>query len=188
MRKFLFIAAIGLLFMVTNAEAQTFAGVDRSPLDLAYHPNNLPQQNLRNDYQEPMARLIYSRPAKNGREIFGTNLAEYGKVWRLGANENTELTLYRNATIGGVDVPAGSYSVAAIPSENNWVIIINKTLHNWGAYRYKEDADVVRVEVPLSANDEVVENFSAIFTGEGDSATLHFAWDKVKASLPIQFK
>jgi len=188
MRKILFLAAIGLLFMVTNAEAQTFAGVDRSPLDIAYYPHNLPQLNLRNDYQDPLARIIFSRPAKNGREIFGTNLAEYGKVWRLGANENTELTLYKDATIGGVDVPAGTYSIAAIPSENNWVIIINSALHNWGAYRYNEANDVVRAEVSLESSEEVIENFSAVFSGEGNSATLHFGWDKVKASLPIQFK
>ncbi len=188
MRKILFVAAMGLLFLVNNANAQTFAGVDRSPLDFSYFPNTLPLLNLRNDYQEPMARVIYSRPAKNGREVFGTNLAEYGKVWRMGANENTELTLYKAATIGGIEVPAGSYSVAAIPSENNWVIIINKGLHSWGAYKYDEANDVVRVEVALEASEEVIENFSAVFSGEGNAATLHFGWDKVKASLPMQFK
>jgi hypothetical protein len=33
-----------------------------------------------------VARVIYSRPQKADRTVFG-DLVEYGKVWRLGANE-----------------------------------------------------------------------------------------------------
>lgn len=179
--------AIGLLVM-TQAFAQQFPAVDRSPLDVAYFPHNLPLQNLRNDYQDPKARVIYSRPAKNGRETFGSNLAPYGQVWRLGANENTELTLYTAANIGGTDVAAGSYSLFAIPGESEWTIIINRKLHNWGAFKHDANDDVLRVSVPVMALENVVENFAMMFSGEGNDAKLMMAWDKVAVELPISFK
>jgi hypothetical protein len=171
-----------------STQAQNFPGVDRSPLDVSYFPHNLPQSNLRGANLEPLARIIYSRPAKNGREIFGTNLAEYGKVWRLGANENTELQLYSDAIIGGKEVKAGTYSLFAIPEANKWTFILSSDLHNWGAYRYNEANDVLRLEITTQANESVVENFSAMFVGEGKDAKLVFAWDMVKAELPITFK
>ncbi|MEW9503511.1 DUF2911 domain-containing protein, partial [Jeotgalibacillus marinus] len=59
-------------------------------------------------------KVSYSRPFLNGREIFGKK-EPYGKVWRLGADESTEIKFYQDATFGGKKVKAGTYSLFAIP-------------------------------------------------------------------------
>src|SRR3989337_2091062 len=84
----------------SGAVAQSTASlppVDKSPLDICYYPNNYPVLKIQNKATEPLAaRILYSRPQKNGRPVYG-ELVEYGKVWRLGANEATELELYKDA-------------------------------------------------------------------------------------------
>src|SRR4051794_13928524 len=70
--------------------------LDKSPMDMAYYPDNYPVLKIQDKATEPLvARVIYSRPQKDGRTIFG-GLVEYGTVWRLGANEATEIELYKD--------------------------------------------------------------------------------------------
>ena len=52
------------------------------------------------------ARILYSRPQLNGRDI--SDVVPEGKVWRMGANESTELTLYLPMEVGGTLIPVGS--------------------------------------------------------------------------------
>src|SRR5688572_27740688 len=78
--------------------AQTFRGLDKSPLDIAYFPDHFAHD--RKEGQKAMVKVVYSRPYKNNREVFGT-LVPYGKVWRTGANEATEIKFYEDATVGG---------------------------------------------------------------------------------------
>ena len=73
--------------------------VDKSPLDISYYPINVPHLKIEgNTTEPPIARVIYSRPKKEGRPVFG-GLVEYGKLWRLGANEATEIEFYRPVVI-----------------------------------------------------------------------------------------
>ena len=81
---------------------------------MAYFPNNFAHD--RKGEQEAVIRVIYSRPQKSGREIFG-NLVPWKKVWRAGANEATEIKFYKDVEIGGKKVKAGTYSLFAIPDE-----------------------------------------------------------------------
>src|SRR5215831_6151218 len=75
--------------------------LDKSPMDMSYYPDNYPVLKIQDKVTEPLlARVIYSRPQKNGRIIFG-DLVEYGKVWRMGANEATEIEFYKNVQING---------------------------------------------------------------------------------------
>ena len=69
-------------------------------MDMSYYPNGYPVLKIQDKATEPLvARVIYSRPQKNGRTIFG-ELLEYGKVWRLGANEATEIEFFQVVKIG----------------------------------------------------------------------------------------
>src|SRR3546814_1045144 len=90
------------------------------------------------------------------RSVFG-ELEKYGKVWRTGANESTEIRFYTDATFGGKQIPAGTYSLFTIPNEGNWTVIINSATDGWGAYSYDQGKDVARVEVPAQRTSGTVE-------------------------------
>ncbi|KAB2808079.1 DUF2911 domain-containing protein [Phaeocystidibacter luteus] len=130
-------------------------------------------------------KITYNRPHKRGRAIFG-DLVPYGEVWRTGANAATEITTTGDITIGGKELPAGTYSIFTIPNEDSWTIIINSDLGQWGAYRYKEENDVVRFNVDTQEAPSTYEAFTIAFEGEGNSKMLVMMWDDVKVSISIK--
>jgi hypothetical protein len=137
---------------------------------------------------EPLvARVIYSRPQKEGRKIFG-ELVEYGKVWRFGANEATEIEVYRDVRIKDKKLPKGRYTLYAIPSETQWKVIFNKDTDIWGAFRYDEKKDVLRVDVPVQKNATPVEPFTIVFAKAANGADMTIAWDEAMVTLPMAFK
>jgi len=90
--------------------------------------------------------IDYSQPAVKGREI-GKEIAPFGKVWRTGANEATTFEVSKEVKIEGKSLPAGKYGLFTIPNKAEWVIIFNKTPQQWGAYKYAEADDALRVTV-----------------------------------------
>ena len=169
---FIFVALIS----VSGLYAQKFKGLDKSPLDLIEYPGG------RGEAQ--WARVLYSRPQLNSRSI--ESLVPEGKIWRMGANESTELTLYEAMKVGNTSLDAGVYTLYAIPSEGQMTVIINKATHVWGVYSYDEALDVARISVPLTQGDESLEAFSMIFEKAGENAvTLHMGWDYYRAALTL---
>src|SRR5688572_489273 len=83
------------------AQAQKAPGLDPSPADISYL-----RQNGRGT--APVIKVVYGRPAKKGRTMLG-GTEGFGKVWRTGANESTEIKLYKDVTFGDKKVPAGTY-------------------------------------------------------------------------------
>mgnify|MGYP003575645962 FL=1 len=179
------------LFMAasTFASAQTnFSGVpslDKSPMDMVYYPVNYPVLKIQEKVTTPpIARAIYSRPQTANRTIFG-ELIEYGKVWRLGANEATEVEFFKDVKIGGKKIPKGRYTLYALINPTEWTMIVNKETDTWGSFNYNEKKDVVRVTVPVQPLDQVIDAFALFFEKAGDDLTLVVEWDKVKVSMPI---
>lgn len=164
--------------------AANFPKVDASPLDVVYYPLNTTKSK---EAVEPLMRVLYSRPQKKGREIFGV-LEQFDKVWRFGANENTEIQFFKPVTIAGKKVKAGRYSVFAIPSKDKWTIIINKQNDKWGAFSYNEQLDVLRTDVIVNSIDKTVEAFSITFIDAPKGANMVMAWDNTQVFLPISFK
>lgn len=179
-----FIAVFAMVTLVANAQEPKFAPVDASPADMVYFPLNAAKVK---DDSTPAMRLIYSRPSRKGRDIFGV-LEQFGKVWRLGANESTEIKFYKRVSIGGKSIKAGSYSLFAIPNPGKWTLIINKQTDRWGAFTYDQSKDVVRVDVPVKRVEKPIETFSITFTAEPEGANMVFAWDRVLVELPIKIK
>jgi hypothetical protein len=161
--------AFGMLFSI-NTNAQKFASLDKSPLDIAYYKADR--------MAPPMIKVIYSRPILNGREL--NKLAPNDKVWRTGANEATEIKFFQDMNFGGKTVKAGTYSLFSIPGEKEWTIILNKELDVWGAFSYKEANDVLRVKAPASTG-ESVEDFSITF--ENDK--MYLAWGTTTVAIPV---
>lgn len=173
--------------LLVAQQKQTYPPLDKSPMDMSYFPVNYPLQKIQGKVATPLdARVIYSRPQKSGRVIFG-ELVEYGKVWRLGANEATELDLFKHAWIGNKKIPKGRYTLFAIPYDTRWTIIINKETDVWGDFKYDPKKDLVRVEVPVERNNEITEAFSMIFEKTTNGANLIIAWDNTRVALPVIF-
>ena len=186
--KKIFAFVLFLLAGCTVLLAQTkFPQIDKSPMDMSYYPNGYPVLKIQDKLSEPLvARVIFSRPQKSGRTIFG-ELLEYGKIWRLGANEATEIEFYQNVKIGNTKIKKGRYTMYCIPLPDKWTIIINKETDTWGSFKYDLSKDVVRVEVPVQKQTENLEAFVMTFEKNPTGAGLVIAWDDFKVSLPISF-
>lgn len=174
------------VFSGSKASAQdsvTKVELDKSPVDISYYPARV---TFGKD-GEPLAKVQYGRPQKNGRDIFG-ELEPFGKVWRTGANENTEIRFYSDVSFGGEQVPAGTYSLFSIPGEENWTVILNSQTDRWGAYSYDESKDVARVEAPLQNPGAPVEILTIYFEGTDRSeADLVITWDGALVKVPVEF-
>ena len=185
MKKILCLSLLLTIFTL-GVQAQKFRGLDKSPRDVAYFPDNFAHDRKEGD--KPLIKVTYSRPYLKGREIFG-KLEPFGKVWRVGADESTEIRFYQDATFGGKKIKAGTYSLFAIPAEKEWTIIISSDTDYWGAYKYKEANDILRVTVPISPKAATpLENFSIVITGEKtDKAVMALGWDTTVVEVPINF-
>ena len=160
--------------------------IDKSPLDISYFPVNFPLMKVQEKTSENLiARIIYSRPSMNGRKVFGELIA-FEKLWRLGANEATEIEFFTDVYINKTKVKKGRYSIYAIPTPTKWTIIINKALDTWGAFNYNASKDVIRVAVDVEYISQPVESFSAIFDSINPKTVgLQFFWENAKVILPI---
>lgn len=186
--KSLFLTIAFLSFSFNSLHAQSkLPPLDKSPMDMSYYPNRYPVLKIQDKITEPLvARIIYGRPQKNGRAIFG-ELVEYGKVWRLGANEATEIEFFRDVKINDIKVKKGRYSMYSIPYEDKWTIIINKETDTWGSFKYDEKNDILRMDVPVQKQTETAETFVMAFEKSDMGADLVIAWEDVKLNLPIVF-
>lgn len=186
MRKIIaFVVIFQLFFICLVAQNTTLPQLDKSPMDMAYYPNNYPVQKIQDKVTEPLAaRIIYSRPQRNGRTIFG-DLVKYGEVWRLGANEATEIEFFRHVRIGGKKVAKGRYTLYAIVNESNWTLILNSETDTWGSFKYNAKKDVLQTTVPVQKTDTMIENFSMVFEKTPTGCNLVIAWEGTKVALPI---
>jgi len=154
---------------------------------MSYYPYNYPVLRIQDKVTEPIAaRVIYSRPQKAGRSVFG-ELVKFGEVWRLGANEATEIQFYKTIRIAGKKIPKGRYTLYAITHPDSWTIIINKDTDTWGAFKYNSKKDIIRMDVPVQKSEAVVESLSMTFEKTPAGCNLIVAWDNIKTALPINF-
>jgi len=162
--------------------------VDKSPMDMSYCPNGYPVLKIQDKITDPLvARVTYSRPQKNGRVIFG-ELVEYGKVWRLGANEASEIEFFKTVHINDKKIKKGRYTLYCIPYADKWTLIINKETDTWGSFKYDEKRDLVRIDLPVQKQNEVLDSFAMAFEKVLTGYNLVIGWDDVRVSLPIVIK
>lgn len=138
--------------------------------------------------------VTYSSPSKKGRTIFG-ELVPYGVVWRTGANEPTRFTTATSLSIGGQTLPAGDYSLWTIPGKEQWTVIFNSEISDWGVTLLsggrdttrKPESDALQIIVPVQPLPGVVENFDISFAEDasGQGVFLQLSWDKIRVSVPL---
>ncbi|HEY1870840.1 MAG TPA: DUF2911 domain-containing protein [Chitinophagaceae bacterium] len=172
--------------VVVNTPANPYSPIDLSPMDMSYFPVNYSQRKMTHEIiTPPVMRVIYSRPHRQGRSIFG-DLLKYGEPWRLGANEASEIEFFRNVTIQNKKVTAGRYIIYSIPYENKWTIILNNDLYTWGL-KIDSTKDLIRFDIPIKKTTVDFEYFTMVFQPINDGADLVMAWDDTEARLPINF-
>lgn len=185
MRKIPVLGVLLFSFLFSFSQSVKLPEVDKSPLDVSYYPSNYPILKIQNKVSDPLvARVLYSRPQKQGRTVFG-ELVEYGKVWRLGANEATEIEFYQDVKIAGKKINKGRYTLYALVNENSWTMILNKDTDTWGAFKYDSKKDVVRTDVPVQKTNDAIESMSMWFEKTSGGLSLVVAWEQVKVSLLI---
>lgn len=173
--KYIFSLLIVLMIGQTSY-SQDFEDLDKSPMDAII---------VRDDSNAPLLRVIYSRPKKRGRAIFG-ELVPYNKVWRTGANESTEITFYQPMFLGDQHIDKGTYTFYTIPDKDSWTIIINKAVNTWGAYNYDKELDVVRHKVKVKKTPTTIDTFSMAFKQVENGVDLVMGWDQVFVEVPFR--
>lgn len=134
------------------------------------------------------AQVCYGRPFTNGREIFG-GLVPYDTLWRTGANEPTIIHMPVAATIAGIAVQPGSYSIYTVPGREQWTIVVNRSIAQWGhegSYTSEVRAqEVGRATVPAQTLEEPVEQFTIRSEAAGSGSNLIIEWERTRVSVPI---
>lgn len=130
--------------------------------------------------------INYSSPAVKGRKIWG-GLVPYDKVWRLGANEATIFETSKDIMVEGKKLPAGKYSLYAIPGENEWTFIFNSKTGQWGINMdgsTTEDPanDVLRVTAKPMKSSAMNERMKFVVDSKGFAVE----WDKLKVPVSIK--
>ncbi len=186
MKKNLLLSCLVVCTMLVQAQTK-FPPIDKSPMDMSYYPVSYPVLKIQDKATEPLtARVIFSRPQKNGRTIFG-DLLTYGQVWRLGANEATEIEFFRPVRMGNTKIKKGRYTLYCIPNQDKWTLILNKENDTWGSFKYDETKDIVRIDAPVQKQTDVLESFVMVFEKAASGASLIIGWDDVRVSFPIYF-
>jgi hypothetical protein len=129
----------------------------------------------------------YSSPRAKGRKIFG-GLVPYGQVWRAGANESTSFVTTGDINVGGKTVPAGKYTIFAIPAEDKWTLVISKKTGEWGTAYPGPENDLGRIDMKASKTSAPVENFTIAFDQTGNGCTMRMEWENTRASVDITSK
>lgn len=179
MKKSTLLSTITMAFFMlisVHVNAQEFPELDKSPMDAASFPTS---------YKDPnkLIKITYSRPQLKGRTI--EKLAPLQEVWRTGANEAAELTLYAPMMLGETKIPTGTYTFYLIPGEKNWTAIISSDLNVWGSYFYKRGNDVARLDVPVFENKKSIEAFSITFDRPREFIIMHLGWGNKRISIPF---
>jgi hypothetical protein len=142
-------------------------------------------QTIKQNFGLSTIELSYSRPNAKGRAIFG-ELVPFGKVWRTGANQATTLTFGDDVTIGDKKIAAGKYGLLSIPNKDSWTLIITKQLDVTSPAAYKEESDLVRINVKPVTVANKVETFTMQLTNvKTSSCELNLLWENTSVSLPI---
>lgn len=183
------IALVGSAFTLS---AQDFSDLDKSPLDAVYYPARAAFRAFEKTDEgaaalQPKIRVLYSRPFRKGREVWGGDLAPYGEPYRLGANETAEIQFFSPVKIGDQVLPAGRYSFGAIPNAKNWEVFFSLDLDGWGVYAYNPEHNVATISVPAQTASTELENFSiTLYKADSDMVHLKMGWDKTFVEVPIE--
>lgn len=148
-------------------------------------PQPSPLATISQSFATSKIEISYSRPSAKGRKVYG-DVVPFGKLWRTGANGATTITFGEDVKLNGMDVKAGKYGLVTIPNETEWTIIITKDLNVNDASAYKQENDVVRLQVKPAKLNYGIETFTIevanIKTNEAD---IEIKWENTAVSFKV---
>ncbi len=124
--------------------------------------------------------ISYNQPSVKGRKVWG-ELVPYTKVWRTGANEATTIETTKNIYVEGILLPAGKYALFTIPGEEDWTIIFNKVSAQWGAFKYEEKEDQLRVKVKAGKAPAFTEKLTFYI----QESKILFRWENLEVGFKV---
>jgi len=176
------LAAVGLAFAPTAALAQTAPAAPQAKPAPASPPA---QASVK--IGAASITIDYARPSMKGRTIMG-GLVPYDKVWRTGANAATTLKTDAAITIGGTEIPAGTYTIYSLPGEKAWKLIINKQIGQWGT-QYDQAQDFARIDLKMESLPQPVELFTITLNSAGANAgQIVLEWERTRLTAAIAAK
>ena len=151
-----------------------------------------PKENVVFNDGDLNLEVVYSRPSKRGRDVFGA-LVPYDKIWRTGANEATEFHTNKNLDFNGQVLPTGVYSIWTQPGPDTWKVFINSSIPEWGINEdgiadRNPDTDVVVVDVAAEVVNDITELFTIKVVKSNSAYNLILSWDNVKVTVPFTQK
>lgn len=168
------IKTVAVVFATMTMSVSAFAQEAKKPAS--------PPATATGKIKDATITINYNSPSVKGRTIWG-DLEAYNKVWRAGANEATTFETNKDITVQGKKLPAGKYSFFLIPKESGtWTAIFNKEAKQWGAYKYEESKDALRVDVKTKALQTKQETL--VYKINSNGFTMD--WDKI--SVPVEIK
>jgi hypothetical protein len=182
MKKFIIFLAVGVVVIVALV---SIVGVVR----IRNEKSLSPEGSVTFTSDDLRIRVLYNRPSKKGREIFG-GLVPYGQVWRTGANESTTFETNRPLSVDGKNLPAGKYSLWTIPGPESWDVIFNSQHGQWGINSKGEPnrdpaLDVLQVQVKSLSQEQVFEQFTIDFEKTGEDGEMVLMWDTTLVAVPF---
>ena len=167
------------ILFITKSEAQGFKKLDKAPHDITYYRES--------KVTKPLVKVLYGRPTFHGKgEVFGSKVP-YNELWRTGANEATEIKIFKDVLIGNKLICAGSYVLYTIPGEKEWEIILNSNTDVLGAFQYNPDFDIAKIKVPVG-KAEKMNTFSIDFKKiKNNNIIMVFAWGTTRVRVPMHF-
>lgn len=152
-----------------------------SVLAIAQDEKPSPPKTAEGEINGANITINYSSPAVKGRTIWG-DLVPMDEVWRAGANDATTFTTTKDIKVQGETLPEGTYSFFIIPGETESTFIFNKVAKQWGAFKYEESEDVLRVKVPSEQTSNLEERL--VYEVKPDSFEVR--WEHRKASAKVE--
>lgn len=145
-----------------------------------------PERETKATLGDLVVTIRYGSPSVRGRHIWG-GLVPYGEVWRTGANEATIIEFSDKVLINGQLAPAGRYSLFTIPNEKEWTFILNKEADQWGAFNYRKQDDVLRIDArPAKLREAQEEMLFEITTKADKAAQVDLKWENLMVGFQLE--
>lgn len=149
-----------------------------------------PLDSLTFSVQDRAVKICYGSPSARGRTMIGGRDVPYGRLWRTGANEPTMIHTTGAISVAGIEIGRGSYSLYTVPGEDEWTVIVNRSITQWGhiaEYSYKVKAqEVGRAKVRGEYLDGHVETMRfRAEPADGGGAILLLEWEHTRVPIPV---
>ncbi len=150
-------------------------------------PAPSPTQTIKQDFGISSIELTYSRPSLKGRKMLG-EVEKFGSMWRTGANAATRIRFNDPVEFGGKRIDTGTYVLYTIPQKDqDWTVILNKGITNWGTDGYKETEDVARFTATTKKLKPAKETLTMQFANVmPQTCDLQIMWEDYSVNIPIK--